>query len=187
MRVPQQEWSHANRNASSPVVASTLHASLHKALPLLFIIFSLGEDEKLFFSSSFSFRNEQEQLPPSIAFTRYIMMFTFFALVLIIDQLHSKSLVNLPNSTAITIRHLRLPTNNQQYQIQCPYDFDRILLKFFNYTTEHCFNLFSASSRSTCSKYLSSCLFHAKQIPLHCDPSVYSEHVEIIYQCSSSE
>ena len=87
----------------------------------------------------------------------------------------------------ISVRHLRLATNHRQYLIECPYNFNRLTLKFFNYSSEHCSQLYSSSNqRNLYRSHSSPYLFHAKPTLLHCHRSVYSTHVEITYQCSSS-
>ena len=124
--------------------------------------------------------NEEET---SIVFGSFLIR-TMFRLICLVVSLLNHSIFAHPQSS---VRHLRLATNHRQYLIECPYNFNRLTLKFFNYSSEHCAQLYSSSNqRNLYRSHSSPYLFRAKPILLHCHRSVYSTQVEITYQCSSS-
>jgi hypothetical protein len=98
-------------------------------------------------------------------------------LILIFNRVYSTSF--------IVLRHIRLPTNDEQYHIRCPYNLNYLTLQLLNYSNENCFNLYSTSNNNACKNHQSSCQFHAKPVQLHCHYHSYSKYVNITYQCSS--
>ncbi|CAF3681783.1 unnamed protein product [Rotaria sp. Silwood1] len=115
------------------------------------------------------------------------MMLTLCFLILVCNQIHGKFLSNSESSSFIFFRHIRLPTDDQQYSIRCPYNLNHLNIKLLNYSNEHCFNLYSTSNNNNnnniCINHHLPCQFHAKSIQLHCKHHSYSKYVDITYQC----
>jgi hypothetical protein len=114
-------------------------------------------------------------------------MFRLFFFILILNRINGKFLSNSKSTSFIVLRHIRLLTDNEQYLIRCPYNLNYLTLKLLNYSNENCFNLYLTSVNSICLKHHSPCQFHAKPIPLHCGYHLYSNHVDITYQCSQEK
>ena len=101
--------------------------------------------------------------------------------------IHGTFLFNPDNSAFIVLRHIRLATDNEQYRIRCPYNFNHLTVQLLNYSTDHCFNLYSGLNHQACANQQSPCQFHAKSVQLHCDHHSYSNAVDITYQCSHKQ
>lgn len=113
-----------------------------------------------------------------------IAMLVLFLSLIILRSAHGKFLTDAQDSAFVLLRHVRLPTNDEQYQIRCPYSSNHLVVQLLNYSNAHCFNLYSVSGNNICQQHQSPCDFHAKSIPLRCDSHSYSEQVDVSYQCS---
>jgi hypothetical protein len=112
------------------------------------------------------------------------MMSLLFFFLLILNKIHGNSLSNLASSSYIVLRHIRLSTDNEQYHIRCPSNLNYLTLQLLNYSNGNCFNLYSTSDNNTCRNHYSPCQFHAKPVQLYCNYHLYSNYVDITYQCS---
>lgn len=106
-------------------------------------------------------------------------------LLLILIEVHGKLLLNSENANYTFLRNIRLSTDDQQYHIRCPYNFNFLNVKSLNYSNEKCFNLYASSNNNVCMNDHSPCRFRAKPVQLNCDYHSYSRIVDITYQCSS--
>jgi len=112
------------------------------------------------------------------------MISILFFLILILNKTNGKVLSNPESSSFIVLRHVRLATNDQYYQIRCPYNLNHLTLQLLNYSNQYCFNVYSTSNNYACKNHNSPCRFHAKSVPLRCHQNSYSTHVDMNYQCS---
>ena len=113
-------------------------------------------------------------------------MLMLVSLIIIINSINGKFISNSGSSSIIVLRHSRLPTDNEQYRIRCPYNLNHLTVTLLNYSNENCFDLYPISINDVCINHRSPCRFHAKSIQLNCNHRPYSHHVDVTYQCSFS-
>ena len=100
------------------------------------------------------------------------------------NPIHGKFLTNPQAPAFVLLRHIRFPTDDQQYKIHCPYNLNHLTLQLLTSSNTYCFNLYSVSGINACQNHESPCYFHAKSLPLRCNHHFYSDYVDISYQCS---
>ena len=66
-----------------------------------------------------------------------------FFLIFMFNPIHGKFLTNPQAPAFVLLRHIRFPTDDQQYKIHCPYNLNHLTLQLLNYSNTYCFNLYS--------------------------------------------
>jgi hypothetical protein len=115
-----------------------------------------------------------------------IVMSLLVFLIAVIQPLDGKFLPSSGSSSIIVLRHIRLATDDEFYRVRCPYNLNHLTVTLLNYSTENCFNLYTGSMHNACATHRSPCRFHAKPLPMMCNVRLYSNQVDITYQCSLS-
>ena len=115
-----------------------------------------------------------------------IVMSLLFFLIAVIQPLDGKFLSSSGSSSIIVLRHIRLPTDEEFYRVRCPYNLNHLTVTLLNYSAGNCFDLYTGSMHNACATHRSPCRFHAKPLPMMCNARLYSNQVDITYQCTLS-
>lgn len=172
--------------AQSPTHFSYVHEDT-RSNQKLFISFSSSVSLSLFslvacLKSSETF----DYIRMIISLMSMVMSLLFFLIAAVIQPLDTKFLSSSGSSSIIVLRHIRLPTDEEFYRVRCPYNLNHLTVTLLNYSAENCFDLYTSTMHNACATHRSPCRFHAKPLQMMCNARLYSNQVDITYQCTLS-